>query len=266
MRRRELKTWAFLAFTAVWLIANAMVLYRNAFIHHVQLQLLQGGHSQPTPGDSAQPLDLATPQAFSQHLAAAVDWRLNITAWLDFAQRDALQHGVLVSDRCSTQLGLGFLDSFSQSRGALCGQKSDRTHQQHVSSVECAAYPVHQQGVACWAENLLVNSSSFLGPKRPQGHQDHNKYVPIGTAGSVKADCHKYSPADTANGTVWRTGAGKNLQKELLPWFTSAFETTDAEAVEAACHGSSHVVHHPVVFVTRLDTTNPYHHTQVKSP
>jgi hypothetical protein len=190
--------------------------------------------------------------------------RLNITSWLEFAERDALQHGVVVSDRCNAQLGMGFLDTFSRSRGALCGGQSDHTRQQHVSSVKCAAYPVQQQGLACWAENLLVNSSSFLGAKRPQGHQDHKQYVPIGTAASVKADCHKLSPADAANGTVWSTGAGKNIHKELLPWFTSAFDTTDAEAVKAACQGYSHIVHHPVLFVTRLDTTNPYHHTQVR--
>jgi hypothetical protein len=238
----------------LFLVTNATVLYRNSCAHHMQLKLLDTERKDHSELHSA----------VKEHMQLLdVDLRLHINPWLEFAERDAALHGVVVSDTCNLQHGSGFLGKFKTNCGVLCGQLNSNL--QHLSSVECCAYPVEERGLACWASNILVNATAFLGPKVAKGHQEHSTYAPVGLAGSVGVDCHMYSLADAANGTVWSTGGGNNVRKELLPWFTSALDAKNPGIVQTSCQGHAHVVHHPVLFVTRLDTTNPYHHMQVNS-
>jgi hypothetical protein len=40
-------------------------------------------------------------------------------------------------------------------------------------------------------------------------------------------------------------------------------QQVEPAAIQDSCSSSDDVIRHPVMFVTRLDPTNPYHHTQV---
>lgn len=55
------------------------------------------------------------------------------------------------------------------------------------------------------------------------------------------------------------------MQGEALPWLTSAAAYEATDKVAQVCSDTAATVTHPVMFVSRLDTTNPYHHTQVSA-
>jgi hypothetical protein len=151
-----------------------------------------------------------------------------------------------------------------------------------TSRVECYAYPNQGYGLACLSANLLLNASAFMGPPAPPGSAEHRAYLPAGGAGSVRLACRPPSmlPAD---GGAPPAGAGSGapapsqaltvdelvrdaLAKDEARWFKPpAFQQASPGEVAARCAdgaGGSGVVPHPVMFVSRLDTTNPFWWTQ----
>jgi hypothetical protein len=55
----------------------------------------------------------------------------------------------------------------------------------------------------------------------------------------------------------------RQLQSEHLPWFKSVLQQAEPSAIRDSCSSQDDITSHPVMFVTQLDPTNPYHHTQV---
>lgn len=243
------------ALIALCLLVNVLLLlHGNAGVHTIQLHLHSSSHKDAAPlvlGASQQPAT-QPPKP---------DLRYDIRKWLLFAGADAARHGTHISGSCNANHGLGFLEEFKLNTGNLCGPPAEG---QACSSVKCSAYPVEHRGLACWATNIVINASGLLGPEVPPGFQQHSKYLPAGLAGSVKFNCHMQQPADTPAGTrtLWQSGAGDSLKGELLPWFKPPTAVKDADAVETHCRQDDNI-EHPVIFVVRLDPTNPYHHTQV---
>jgi hypothetical protein len=131
-------------------------------------------------------------------------------------------------------------------------------------------YPVDGgRGLACRARNLVVNATSFMGSRPPSGESRHESYLPQGNPGSVQLQCRRpHSPRQTdALGSAADKRPGitdRQLQSEQLPWFKSAVQQVEPAVLQARCSSSGgEVISHPVMFVSRLDPTNPYHHTQV---
>lgn len=171
--------------------------------------------------------------------------------WLDAAERDALQHGVRPSESCNAKLGRGFLQKFRDVSGTICGSEPGA-----ASKVECYAYPVKNEGLACVASNLLVDGHLFMGKGPSTGSQEHNAYLPEGPPNSVELGC-KMSSAD-----VNKTGLIGNLQEEHQPWLKTASAHVDGDTILSHCHQAGVAIAHPVTFISRLDPTNPYHHMQ----
>lgn len=169
--------------------------------------------------------------------------------WVEFARQDASSNGMAVSPDCNLKLGDTFLEGFTNSSGTVCGRRGDT-----ASWVDCFAYPVKQQGLGCIVNNLQLNGHSFMGQGPPAGAAAHDAYVPAGNAGSVRLGCRLNSSSHPV--------LAANLQKEQLPWLKSALSQAGTEEVVSNCTDMHDKVDHPVVFVSRLDTTNPYHHTQ----
>lgn len=255
------------ALIAVCLVINVLLLlHGNAGVHTIQLHLHSSSHKDAAPlvlGASQDSVPASQPgrDKTAQQDLRKPALKYDMRKWLQIAAADAARHSTHISGSCNASHGLGFLEEFRLSTGNLCGPQTER----HASSVECSAYPVEHRGLACWATNIVINASGLLGAEVPPGFQEHSKYLPAGLAGSVKFNCHMQQPTDTPAGTrtVWQSGAGDSLKGELLPWFKPPTAVHDADAVETYC-GRSDSVDHPVMFVVRLDPTNPYHHTQVQ--
>lgn len=173
--------------------------------------------------------------------------------WVEHAQRDLFKQGVQLSESCSVKLGEGFLANFANASGTLCGSEAADS----ISRVQCVGYPVKQQGIGCLVNNLALDGYSFMGPEPPVGAAAHDAYLPIGQPGSVRLACSMVSRQPGNKAVV------DNLQQEQLPWIKKAYTQATIDEVRSVCsEQSGHITNHPVMFVSRLDATNPYHHTQ----
>lgn len=174
----------------------------------------------------------------------------DVLFWVDFARQDMANQGMTVSDKCNFSLGAGFLERLASSSGTVCGSSHGT-----ASWVDCFGYPVKKQGLGCVANNLVLDGCNFMGQGPAAGAAAHGSYIPAGRAGSVRLGCSINSSSPPL--------VVSNLQNEQLPWLKSALTEADPAEISSNCsrHGPGRVGH-PAVFVSRLDTTNPYHHTQ----
>lgn len=171
--------------------------------------------------------------------------------WIQYAEDDAMQHKTLISQDCNARLGRAFLQKFTDASGTICGGEDGA-----VSRVDCFAYPVEQKGLACIASNLLLDGNGFMGKGPAIGAGEHSAYLPEGGSGTVNLGCRIKDPLNK-HGAVTQ-----QLHTEQQPWLQKAYRQVDAESIQNQCQepGVSHA--HPVLFISRLDPTNPYHHTQ----
>jgi hypothetical protein len=218
---------------------------------------------QAHPESDAHAIKLKT-EANPPAAATQNDLRLDVGLWLSYAAADAAQEGTEVSVSCQRTHGANFVSQFRSSCSTLCIPASIVPAQQLTSQVDCCVYPVRGgEGLACRASNIVVNTTSFMGSPPPQGESRHEGYLPKGEPGSVELQCHMHNQTAAAASTG--PISDRRLQREQLPWFKSAVQQMEPGVLQARCSSSgSDVVSHPVMFVTRLDPTNPYHHTQVK--
>jgi hypothetical protein len=221
------------------------------------------------------------------------DLKLDVRLWLSFAAANAAQEGTEVSESCQRSHGAAFVDRFRSTCKVLCGKgptmpaQGQQQHQQvqtsPMSQVDCCTYPVdHGSGLACRSANIVLNTTAFMGFPPPEGEPSHAGYLPRGTPGSVQLQCHMpHLTTPIAQGHKGRAdsaaGAGpaaanrrmasmdRQLHSEQLPWFTTAVQQEEPRVIHDSCSSGGDVISHPVMFVTRLDPTNPYHHTQVRS-
>lgn len=197
--------------------------------------------------------------------SSPVPLKFQLRQWLRYAAADAVHHGISISEDCEQVLGAGFVQRFAQSRGELCGAGTAGSAGSPLSQVDCYAYPVRSTGMACQSKNAVLNISSFMGPYPPVGAGEHHKYLPVGATGSLQLDCRLLGPEDDGGHAFpsWKTIGVMGIEKEQLPWFKSAPKQVNSQAIGEACQKTTgNVVQHPVLFVSRLDPTNPYHHTQ----
>lgn len=221
---------------------------------HVTPSITQQGSSapRPLPGTIPGAPDTRAPP----HL------RNSVWAWLQFAVADAEAAGVTgVSAECLQAQGVPFLERFQSTCGRVCGRSpADRWP---ASTVDCCAYPVDNTGAACVAANLAVHAAAFMGPRVSKGEQAHHKYLPAGQPGSVQLQCS--AQEESGSQLVRQDRLGSALKHEHLPWFKAATVHSHFTPGATLCSRmDTQAVRHPVMFVSRLDTTNPYHHTQVK--
>jgi hypothetical protein len=233
--------------------------------------------------------------AGSGELKPQDDLRLDIGLWLEYAAADAAQEGTGVPESCQQAHGAAFLHRFRSSCGVLCGpgpsmpahgqQQQQQVQETPLSQVECCTYPVDSgEGLACRSRNIVLNTTAFMGSPPLEGESSHAGYLPQGTPGSVQLQCrmpHLTSPTATAAARAGDSDSeaaaeaeaaaerravfmDRQLQRERLPWFKSALQQTEPSAIRDSCSSGDDVISHPVMFVTRLDPTNPYHHTQVR--
>ena len=140
------------------------------------------------------------------------------------------------------------------------------------SRVDCYAYPVKQKGLGCVATNIVVSASAFMGPPVQPGKPGHEAYVPAGAPGSVRMSCKLDPNGGAGDGSATSSGSviSANYNAEMLPYFKGASQTVDETELSALCRGgggsagssSGGTVRHPVMFMSRLDPTNPYHFGQ----
>jgi hypothetical protein len=221
--------------TCVWLLLVMLFIAVVTYVPHVYIATaLRAAHS-PSPTLVAQPCAGTLPQW--QRL------KYNVAHWQSLAIQDAHSHGVNVSGPCLKQIGDGVLHSFRTARSWEC--QGDHAHA-YTSSVQCRDYPL-QPGMACSSRMLVIhNATGFMGPPA-RAVPGHTQFVPSGGRRSVVLSC---SPSAATSGYT----------TELLPWFKSALHKVEPSAMRDLCTPGAGLVDHPVLFVTRLDPTNPYHH------
>jgi hypothetical protein len=251
------------------LVLNGVVLmYGSAGVHSVQLHISsRNGLTRISPAvpcslqqvaDDVGHHELMQDKADQTH----EDMRYQISQWLSFAEHDAATFGTALTNSCNASLGRAFLEKFKQSAARICKPAVETS--KFRSIVECNAYPVEQRGLACSATNLVVDATALLGIADPAGSQEHSGYLPAGLPGSLHLNCQMMlSSALSRTQTVGQAGHLHNLEKEALPWFKRAWKGANDTSMAVHCGQAGYVVEHPVMFVVRLDTTNPYHHTQV---
>lgn len=175
---------------------------------------------------------VARPQASARHL--------DTQFWLQFAQQQAEQAGVSFSNACSARFGADFLNKWRKDVLSVCSSPSASG-----STVTCHAHPTGA-GLACRTIDMVVNAAAFMG-QRSTGATTHTHFLPAGADSSVMLGCNMSAEAASAG----------HMSAEHLPWFKGAYAGTDD--ITARCQGIA-VVDHPVLFVSRLDMTNVYHH------
>ena len=179
-----------------------------------------------------------TPKQRAQLLCKHLDTQF----WLQYAQHDALRHGASMSQQCDGIQGSAWLAKYASSLSHVCGSGDSG------SIAVCYAYPKENRGLTCWTKNMLLDAHAFLGKSVTSGQPDHHKFLPIGGAGSVRLSCN-----------MSRLNGSQNLVYDRLPWFKHAYTMTTNKEIQASCVDA---IEYPVMFVSRLDPTNPYHHTQ----
>lgn len=269
---------------AVGLLFNTMLLVQqqNSNVsHHLHWHSRPAGFGWPEMSAHAQAQ--AASDACNKHkqVGTAADppaaethneFRLDAGLCLRYAAADAAREGMEVSGSCKHTHGAEFIHRFRSSCNMLCGADVAKPPQQSSSQVDCCLYPVDGgRGLACRARNIVVNTTAFMGSRPPSGESRHESYLPQGIAGSVRLQCrmphspHQTDPLGAA--AAASTGPGftdRQLQSEQLPWFKSAVRQMEPAVLQAQCSSSrGEVISHLVMFVSRLDPTNPYHHTQV---
>lgn len=154
-------------------------------------------------------------------------------------------HGVNQPQHCDEVQGKAWLAKYISAEAVLCGNKEESPES---SSVVCYGYPLKNRGLACVTTNMVLDTNSFMGSAVAFGQTDHQRYLPAGNSNSVQLSC-----------SISRDAAFQNLVHDQLPWFKQAKSVISAAQIQTSC---LHAVQHPVMFVSRLDPTNPYHHTQ----
>lgn len=284
--RRPQQVYIFLAFAFILFVIIQLVYNHNKLASCERLQVRLTKHSQPADPRGAA-LQFAAGQ-LSQTAAATEQGpsalessnsastlsnktptrplHLDAWAWLTFAASDAANQGTVVPSDCLQAQGAPFLQRFQGTCSKICDAGQQGQPAAAGSSVDCCGYPVDNLGVTCQASNLVLNTTAFLGPHVPEGEQSHRKYLPAGAPGSVLLGCELQQRGATAQPNAAQVF--QFLAQESLPWFTSApvqSQPGGKSAVLGPCSGSEGTrISHPVMFVSRLDTTNPYHHTQVR--
>jgi hypothetical protein len=167
--------------------------------------------------------------------------------WLQLARKDAEENGMSFSEECSSWYGDMLLAQFQAKNGSLCAARSGHAAQ---SSIWCYEYP-YKNGLACMSRNILLrNSTAFTGP--PGVYRDKPDAAP----GTLRVFCDKLQPGSPQYGAL-ETG----LTTEDIKWFTNAADF-EAKGPEDSSACGPDVLDHPILFVSRLDPTNPYHNMQ----
>ncbi|KAK9830509.1 hypothetical protein WJX72_012144 [[Myrmecia] bisecta] len=164
------------------------------------------------------------------------DVKLDIQSFLDAAAGTMQQLGVSVSDECSSQVGMGFVEHWRSQQYPHCMPKEA---QPINSSVVCHARDGSEVPFTiCASQNAVIaDSAGLVGP---------------GTFGSVLLGC------DAAGSAVpedkWRDPNKR--------WFLGAARDKQYKDISQHCAAgdpANQIVAHPLFFLERYDPTNIFH-------
>eukprot|EP00798_Chlamydomonas_sp_ICE-L_P017575 gene17575-23900_t len=205
-----------------------------------------------------------SPKAVSEATIAAglAHLKYNARHWLELASADARANGADANtELCSPRWGEKFLQEFKAGRFDICNATVDTPSP--VSRVECYPYQYHY-GTTCTSQNMIMTDSDMFMGSHPSGNNspidDHKSYMSSGGFGSVRMDCQ--TRLTQADGLAEQAEMAVN--SEQLPWFKQAYRRASSVEVQEGCDGGlgTLVVPHPVLFLTRVDPTNPFHHME----
>eukprot|EP00798_Chlamydomonas_sp_ICE-L_P002599 gene2599-30995_t len=213
------------------------------------------GSTQGGPPRSPQAIADATLAAELAHL------KFDASHWMDFAAADAKANGADAnSDSCSPRWGEQLVKDFHAGHFDMC-TKSPTDPAAPMSDVDCFAYPF-DYGMTCTAKNMVITDTDALMGQHPTGRKikDHMSYNPAGAVGSVQMDCQVRATQEDGLSAK----AEKAVKSEILPWFKQAYAHASTVDIQQGCQGKlgTLVVPHPMLIVTRVDPTNPFHHME----
>ncbi|GFR47622.1 hypothetical protein Agub_g9361 [Astrephomene gubernaculifera] len=173
--------------------------------------------------------------------------KLDVQKWLDAVREEITKKGTVpIDSNCDAQFGQGYLDKWKAAKKDVCKPGGKSTY-------SCYAHPPSSRGnnvgsMFCTATNLILDSADFIGDimTNPAARFPNPK------KGSARVACSLPDPLPWTRQQV----ADQHTDR----WLYDALTAAPADEVEATCSDPRRTVPHPVYFMTRMDTTNAFHH------